>query len=152
MLHRGAAFTRNIVTNNGRKLDAPGAPDSYLTITRVWRPGDRVGLTMPMRLTVEPLRDDPSQLAFLYGPLVLAGQFGDAPPDFDLLHNQGPEIQEAPPLRVPTLSSRGKPPESLVEPVPDKPVAFRTKHQSEALNLIPLNKSWGRFAVYWTVT
>jgi DUF1680 family protein len=140
------------VTVNGRKLDAPGVPGSYFTITRAWRAGDRVELTMPMRLTVEPLRDDPSQLAFLYGPLVLAGQFGDAPPDFDLQHNQGPEIQEAPPVRVPILLSRGKPPEALLEPVPGQPLAFHTKDQSEALSLIPLNKSWGRFAVYWTVT
>jgi hypothetical protein len=142
----------NIVTINRRKLDAPGVPGSYLGITRTWRPGDRVELTMPMRLTVEPLRDDPGQLAFLYGPLVLAGQFGDAPPNFDLLHNQGPEIQEAPPIRVPTLSSRGKPPEALLEPVPGLPLAFQAKDQSETFSLIPLNKSWGRFTVYWTVT
>jgi len=142
----------NIVAVNGRKLDAPGVPGSYLTITRVWRPGDRVELTTPMRLTTEPLRDDASQLAFVYGPLVLAGQFGDAPPDFDLQHNQGPEIQEAPPVTVPSLSSGGRPPESLLEPVPGDPLVFRTKDQAETLSLIPLNKSWGRFAVYWTVT
>jgi DUF1680 family protein len=136
----------NAVTVNGRKLDTPGVPGSYLTITRTWRPGDRVELTMPMRLTAEPFRDDPSQLAFLYGPLVLAGQFGDAPPDFDLQHNQGPEIQEAPPLTVPNLLSRGKQPEDLLEPVPGHSLAFRTKNQAETLSLIPLNKSWGRFA------
>ena len=144
--------TENIVTINGRKLDAPGVPGSYLTINRTWSPDDRVELTMPMRLTVEPLRDDPSQLAFLYGPLVLAGQFGDAPSDFDLLHNQGPEIQEADPITLPTLSSRGLPPEVLLEPVPKQPLAFQTKDQSDTFRLIPLNKSWGRFAVYWTVT
>jgi DUF1680 family protein len=142
----------NSVTLNGRKLDAPGVSGSYLTITRGWRPGDRVELTMPMRITAEPLRDDPSQVAFLYGPLVLAGQFGAAPPDFDLLHNQGPEIQEAPPVRVPALSSRGKPAEALLEPVPGQPLAFQVKGQSDSVTLMPLNKSWGRFAVYWTVT
>ena len=144
--------TECAVTINGRKLDAPGVPGSYLTITRAWRAGDRVELTMPMRLTTEPLHDDPSQVAFLYGPLVLAGQFGDAPPDFDLQHNQGPEIQEAPPVSVPTLLSRGKPPEMLLEPVPGRPLDFRAKDQLDPISLMPLNKSWGRFAVYWTVS
>ncbi len=143
--------TENFVAINGRKLDAPGVPGSYLTITRAWRAGDRVELAMPMRITAEPLRDDPSQLAFLYGPLVLAGQFGDAPPAFDLQHNQGPEIQEAPPVRVTTLASRGKPPEDLLAPTPGQPLAFRTEDQSETVSLIPISKSWGRFAVYWTV-
>jgi len=142
----------NVVTLNGRKLDVPGAPGSYFTITRIWHPGDRVELTMPMRLTVEPLRDDPSRLAFLYGPLVLAGQFGEAPSDFDLQHNQGPEIQEAPPIRVPTLASRGRPAETLLEPIPGHTLAFQARDQSEPISLIPLNRSWGRFAVYWTVT
>jgi hypothetical protein len=107
---------------------------------------------MPMRLSAEPLHDDPNQLAFLYGPLVLAGQFGDGPPDFNLQHNQGPEIEEAPPVKVPTLSSDGKPPENLIALIPGHRLAFRTNGQSENLVLIPLNKSWGRFAVYWTVT
>ena len=142
----------SIVTLNGRKLDAPGVPGSYLTITRAWRAGDHVELTMPMRLTTEPLHDDPGQVAFLYGPLVLAGQLGDAPPDFDLQHNQGPEIQETPPARVPTLSSRGKPVEALLEHVPGQPLAFQANGQSDTITLIPLNKSWERFAVYWTVT
>ena len=107
---------------------------------------------MPMRLTTEPLHDDPGQVAFLYGPLVLAGQLGDAPPDFDLQHNQGPEIQETPPARVPTLSSRGKPVEALLEHVPGQTLAFQANGQSDTITLIPLNESWERFAVYWTVT
>ncbi len=51
---------------------------------------------MPMRITAEPLADDRTQQAFLYGPLVLAGQFPKTALDEDLEHNQGPEIQQAP--------------------------------------------------------
>jgi hypothetical protein len=65
----------NSVAINGKRLEASGTPGSYLTLTRVWKAGDRVELTMPMRLTAEPLADDRTQQAFLYGPLVLAGQF-----------------------------------------------------------------------------
>jgi len=144
--------TKNVVTVNGRRLDVAGIPGSYLTITRTWSSNDHVELTMPMRVTVEPLRDDPSQLAFLFGPLVLAGQFGEAPPDFDLQHNQGPEIQEAPPVTVPMLATRGLPPEALLDPIPVQTLAFHMKAQAESVRLIPLNKSWGRFAVYWTLS
>ena len=143
---------KNSVTINGRALDVPGVPGSYLSITRTWRPGDRVELRMPMRIAVETLRDDKTQMAFLYGPLVLAGQLGDAPTDFDLQHNQAPELQEAPPVSVPVLSLSGLTPDALIEPVTGKPLTFRTKGQSGRLTLLPLNRSWGRFATYWTVT
>ena len=91
----------NSVTINGKRLDAVGTPGSYLTLTRVWKAGDRVELTMPMRITAEPLADDRNQQAFLYGPLVLAGQFPKIGFEDGLEHNQGPEIQEAPSLEVP---------------------------------------------------
>jgi len=143
--------TQNTVTINGHTLDVPGVPGSYLSITRSWQPGDRVELRMPMRVTSESLRDDGTQIAFLFGPLVLAGQFGDSPIDFDLQHNQGPEIQEAPPLSVPALSTHGLPPEALIEPLPGHTLSFRVRGQSQQLTLIPLNRSWGRFATYWTV-
>ena len=142
----------NTVTINGRRLEVAGTPGSYLVITRTWKAGDRVELTMPIRLTVEPLPDDPSQQAFLYGPLVLAGQFPLGTLDFDLQHNQGPEIQEAPALNVPTLVSGGLPPEQWIKPVSGQPLTFRTIGQSQDVTLRPINQSWQRFAVYWTVS
>jgi hypothetical protein len=105
-----------------------------------------------MRLTVEPLRDDPTQQAFLYGPLVLAGQFPLGQIDYDLLHNQGPEIQELPPMSVPALTAKGAQPDSWIKPVPGEPLTFRTIEQAENVTLKPLNQSWERFAVYWTVS
>jgi hypothetical protein len=144
--------TANTVAVNGRRLEVAGTPGSYLTITRTWRPGDRIELNLPMRLTAESLPDDPSQQAFLYGPLVLAGQFPLGTLDFDLLHNQGPEIQEAPAINIPSLVSRGLPPEQWIKPVPGQPLTFRTVGQAQDVTLKPINQSWQRFATYWTVT
>ncbi len=45
----------NSVTINGKRLETAGTPGSYLTLTRAWKAGDRVELTMPMRVTAEPL-------------------------------------------------------------------------------------------------
>jgi DUF1680 family protein len=140
----------NFVAINGKRLEAAGTPGSYLTLTRVWKAGDRVELTMPMRLTAEPLADDRAQQAFLYGPLVLAGQFPKTGLAEDLEHHQGPEIQEAPALEVPPLKSEGADPATWIKPVPGEALTFRSIGQE--LTLKPLNQSWQRFAVYWTVT
>ncbi|MEI9974736.1 MAG: hypothetical protein WDO73_23410 [Ignavibacteriota bacterium] len=45
-------------------------------MTRPWKAGDKVELTVPMSLTVEAMPDDPKTQAFLYGPIVLAGDLG----------------------------------------------------------------------------
>lgn len=147
----------NSVAINGRPLDTVGTPGSYLILTRVWKAGDRVELTMPMRVTAEPLADDRTQQAFLYGPLVLAGQFPKIGLEDLLEHLQGPEIQEAPTLEVPVLKSSGADPGpadpvSLIRPIPGETLAFRAADQEHEIVLMPLNQSWQRFAVYWKVT
>ena len=95
--------------------------------------------------------DDSTQQAFLYGPIVLAGQFSLGQLDFNLQHNQGPEIEEAPRQAVPNLSATGAQLEDWIKLVPDEPLIFRTSGQVQDVMLKPLNQSWGRFAVYWTV-
>ena len=39
-------------------------------------PSDRVRVRLPMTVRAEPLPDDPSLVAFMFGPLVLAGDLG----------------------------------------------------------------------------
>jgi len=102
-----------------------------------------------MRLTAEPLTDDRTQQAFLYGPLVLAGQFPKSGLSEDLEHHQGPEIQEAPAVDVPQLKAGGADPAAWIKPVAGEALTFRTG--GEEVTLKPLNQSWQRFAVYWTV-
>jgi hypothetical protein len=103
-----------------------------------------------MQLAAEPLADDHTQQAFLYGPLVLAGQFPKTGLAEDLEHHQGPEIQEAPVLDVPSLKAAGADPSAWIKPVPGQALTFRTSGQEVTLK--PLNQSWQRFAAYWTVT
>jgi hypothetical protein len=142
----------NSVAINGKRLEANGTPGSYLALTRVWKAGDRVELTMPMRLTAEPLADDRTQQAFLYGPLVLAGQFPKSGLAEDLEHRQGAEILEAPAVNVPRLKAAGADPAAWIKPVPGEALTFRTIGQERDVTLKPLNQSWQRFVVYWTVS
>ncbi|HUA83021.1 MAG TPA: beta-L-arabinofuranosidase domain-containing protein [Bryobacteraceae bacterium] len=134
---------------NGRSLEASASPSSYLALSRTWKNGDRIELTLPMRLRVETMPDDPTQQAFLYGPLVLAGDLGSQGLTEDLITGSNvPPLRRAPQIEIPAF--RGDPARFL-EPA-DQPLSFRTVNQQTAVTLQPLNTIFGRrYNVYWTV-
>jgi DUF1680 family protein len=66
------------VSVNGAALNAQPGADGYIRILRAWRAGDVVELNLPLRPRLEPTADDPSTLAILHGPLVLAADLGPA--------------------------------------------------------------------------
>lgn len=136
---------------NKRRVAVAGEPSSYLAIRRAWRDGDQVEVTMPMRLTAEPLSDDSTQQAFLYGPIVLAGQFPRTGIADDLMHNQGPESEELPPFHLPILNASSANPAEWIRPIPGHPLHFRTTGQTEDVMLKPFSQSWDRFVVYWKI-
>lgn len=140
------------VTVNGHSIDVQPEPGTYLNLERAWSAGDRVELEMPMRLTREVLGDDPSLQAFMYGPVVLAGQFPMGELSFSLLHeNEEPKVNDAP-LAVPALSGKDDKLEDWIVPVPGQPLTFQTVGtRGEQVTLKPLNQSWQRFAVYFQV-
>ncbi|SPE23675.1 conserved exported hypothetical protein [Candidatus Sulfotelmatomonas gaucii] len=143
--------TANSAAINGQRLEAAGTPGSYLTLTRAWKAGDRVELTMPMRVTAEALSDGTTQQAFLYGPLVLAGQFPKQGLPEELEHRQGPQIQQAPAVDVPALKASGAEAGDWIQAVAGESLTFHATGQQSDVTLKPLNQSWQRFAVYWTV-
>ncbi|WKL00028.1 glycoside hydrolase family 127 protein [Paenibacillus amylolyticus] len=49
----------------------------YLSIDRTWTTGDVITITLPMSLRQYTSRDDAHKVAFLYGPIVLAGALGN---------------------------------------------------------------------------
>ena len=64
-------------TLNGVPVPA-AAPGSWLAIERTWRPGDRLQVSLPMRLSLNPAPDNPSVQAVTYGPAVLSAVYGDS--------------------------------------------------------------------------
>jgi DUF1680 family protein len=85
------------VTVSGRPVEAMATPGSYLAITRNWRAGDRIELSLPMSRRWGAFDDRPNVAALVHGPVVLAQQLplGEIPAA--LLHEQGPLVYEAPP-------------------------------------------------------
>ena len=61
---------------NGRTVNGLNAPRSYIPLSREWKTGDDVTLTLPKGLHAEPLSDNPQRIALMWGPLVLAGDMG----------------------------------------------------------------------------
>ena len=63
----------------GRDVDrddrAP-QPSSFVEITRTWKNGDRVELSLPKTVRLEPTPDNKQVAAIMWGPLVLAGDWG----------------------------------------------------------------------------
>jgi DUF1680 family protein len=162
--------TAPAVTLNGRVADVSAAPGSYLTIRRAWKAGDRVDLALPMHLHAEAMPDDPQMRAFLYGPLVLAGDLGNE--GLTEAHIVGPNFRvgaagheqhgsplaptnRTPPIRdiaIPTFRAVGPDPGSSIKPA-GAPQVFRTTGQTQDVTLLPLNRLFDRrYSVYWQVT
>src|SRR5580658_8554341 len=137
---------------NGKPADALASPGSYLTLARTWKTGDRIEMAMPMRLRVEAMPDDSKQQAFLYGPLVLAGDLGSEGLTEQLITGSNvPRLRSAPQIAIPTLRASGEV-ESWIKPG-TKPLEFRTTGQAQDLTLTPINSIFGRrYNVYWQVS
>ena len=154
---------------NGKVLDASAAPGSYLTLHREWKAGDKIEMRLPMTLRVEAMPDDPGIQAFLYGPLVLAGDLGGQ--GLTDAHITGPNLRvgwagieqagsplaiansipPVPPLQVPTFKAAADL-DSWIKPS-DKPLVFRTNGQKNNITLVPLYSLFDRrYAVYWQVS
>ncbi|MCX6937746.1 MAG: glycoside hydrolase family 127 protein [Verrucomicrobia bacterium] len=71
----GGRFTAKV---NGRPVEvANSLPTSYLEISREWRDGDLVEVSLPMSTRLERLPDGSNWVAVLHGPIVLAGLDGE---------------------------------------------------------------------------
>jgi hypothetical protein len=137
---------------NGEVLPAFSSPSSYLTLRRTWKDGDRVEVSLPMELHIDPLPGDPTLQAMMYGPLVLAGRLGGdnlSKADVYVGYDTSPA---GGPVPVPALGSNTKDPLSWVEPIPNQRLSFRAQSGSTQISLIPLYKLFDeRYAVYWKV-
>ena len=151
---------------NGRPIDTSAEPGSYLAISRNWKKGDRIDMALPMSLKVEAMPDDPGTQAFLYGPLVLAGDLGaEGLSEPLIIGPSAPRIRlggnyqsrpdappPAPPIEIPTFRAAGADPASWIKPA-DKPLTFRTSGQPRDVTLAPINSIFGkRYSVYWQVS
>jgi len=144
---RPAAFTLRIrkpawaaqgisVTINGRpeKNIHPGQ-DGYIAIDRKWSNNDKVTIHLPQSFYTESMPDNADRIALFYGPVLLAGLFGNTEPD---------------PLKgVPVLVTSEKDPNKWIR---KEGLVFRTANvgQPGDVELIPFNRTKNEYySVYW---
>ncbi|MEI7909385.1 MAG: beta-L-arabinofuranosidase domain-containing protein [Verrucomicrobiota bacterium] len=58
---------------NGAVQNIAAKPGSFAVIKRTWKSGDRIDCKLPMEFAKYPMPDKKTQLAFMYGPLVMVG-------------------------------------------------------------------------------
>jgi DUF1680 family protein len=140
------------ISLNGQALPEYASPSSYLTLTRTWKDGDRVEVSLPMGLHVEALAGDPSLQAVMYGPLVLAGRLGNEGLTRSEIYLGYDPTPAGNPPPVPAINSNSKDLLGRVEPVANQLASFRVMAGTRQISLIPFYKLLGeRYVVYWKV-
>lgn len=126
---------------NGKPLNIDAKPGTFATVKRVWASGDKLAVTIPMGLHAEPLTGAPSQVAFLYGPLVLAADLGRVPDSatFPLSGNHTSN-EHAKTVPVPPLvTDKPEAAAELLQPIAGQPMTFQTRDAAAPLTLRPFN-------------
>jgi uncharacterized protein len=128
-----------IVSINGKKNFVPAIEkNGFIVINRTWNNNDKLSLSLPMSLYTESMPDNPNRIAFLFGPLVLAGQLGNTMPD--------------PVYAVPVLLTDNKNVNDWVKPAAGETLSFETKETGKPFDvkLIPFYKTYKNYySVYW---
>ncbi len=145
---------------NGQRQAISGQPGSYVTIDREWKTGDTVTVKTPMSLHVEPLPNSQVYQAFMYGPIVLAGDLGTS--GMEGANRYSPNVPAAalvPPaahVEIPVFVSADlKQDVAKIKPVAGRPLTFSAPAglgQPGAVTLVPFYKLFEpRYTIYWKV-
>ena len=137
---------------NGKPFPVFSSPSSYLTLHRTWNNGDRIEVSLPMNLRIEPLPGDETQQAVMYGPLVLAGRLGSSDLDKSETYIGYKTSPGGKPVHAPEIQARHEGNAKWVEPESSQALTFRTVGQDKPTELVPLYKLHGEhYVVYWKV-
>ncbi len=151
--HPGWATAGITVTVNDALQTLSSTPGSYVTVRRTWQRGDRVEVRLPMAVRTESLPHADHWLAFLYGPIVLAGDLGtEGLETLDLYTRSQGELAATPTPEVPVLVGDGSQVLSHVQPVDGQPLTFQTAGLGRPADVVlqPLYRlHHRRYAVYW---
>ena len=111
-LRRPAWCADMTVRVNGRRWTAAPDATGYVNVARQWRTGDTVDVSLPMTIRSEPLPGAPEYVAFVRGPIVLAGRLGReglAPGNQIIVNERQSGTMLNVPMDVPVLGRDGRP-------------------------------------------
>lgn len=131
---------------NGQEFAFEDKPNTYISIQQKWKKGDKVEIYFPFTLRIEKTPDNPNRVAFLYGPIVLAGLLGtDNFPPEGPYGQEGSDGWKLPLPKIPKLAG------NRVQPIEGKSLTFSTiGADGENITFVPLFRSQHqRMTVYW---
>jgi len=124
-----AAAAGATISVNGAVQDVSVTPNSYATLTRSWSSGDTVTVRLPAQVAVRAAADNPNVAAITYGPVVLAGVYGNT-------------SLSAPPTLSPASVSRTS----------ETALTFTATANGSTVSLIPFYDAHNtNYNVYWNI-
>lgn len=137
------------VTVNGESTEV--SKTGYYTVERDWREGDTVTVKLPMGLYTYTARDDKHKTAFMYGPVVLAGELGtETFPATDRVDDHT-SLDNFERITVPDLVVEDKTPDTFIKPKDISKLEFElTDLNGTVVKLIPYaDLHHERYSLYW---
>ncbi|HVX41176.1 MAG TPA: beta-L-arabinofuranosidase domain-containing protein [Gemmatimonadaceae bacterium] len=126
-LRAGAAGGRPIPHD-----DRVPQPSTFVEITRTWKPGDKVQLSLPKSVRLEPTPDDHSVAAVMWGPLVLAGNLGPRR-EGRMRTDDESAVLPVGPQTIPVLVAGARPAAEWVQPAAGDPGTFVAREVAHTL-------------------
>ncbi len=126
---------------NGIEEEIEQEPGSFVKISRIWKSGDRVEVTIPFTLHTETMPDNKKRIAIFHGPLVLAADLGPVP-----------DPHAIDPLYVPVLMTMDPNPANWLNAVDGNFNNFQTKEVAypRQVELKPFYQTHDRhYTIYW---
>jgi len=142
------AGTPTVVLNGAPLRDAlvPG----WVAVSRHWQPGDRLEVTLPMRLAFTAAPDDPRVQAVTYGPVVLSGLYGAS-----YAQAPGPGSAAAPSSSAPGSEAETAAPlpvldTASVRRTAEYPMTFEATADDQRITMVPVARAQHEhYTVYW---
>jgi uncharacterized protein len=127
-----------VAVNGKEQANVVTDANGYFTITRTWKTGDSIVFRPDLQLYTQAMPDNAGRVAVFYGPLVLAGVFGNKEPD--------------PVTGIPVLVSTESDPAKWLKADNSQPLVFHSVNtgQPQEVTLIPFTQVQKEFySVYW---
>ncbi|MDR0522044.1 MAG: glycoside hydrolase family 127 protein, partial [Planctomycetaceae bacterium] len=144
------------VSLNGEEQKISSSPSEFVTINRQWKNGDKITVSLPMKLEVLPLTSSQKFVSFQYGPVVLAAKAdsGDVKKsDYWSMHDHAGNRDKGLPLeKIPHLTGTPEEIAAKTKKVSVSPLTFQTEAAPENYTLMPLNRiHFSRYVLYFPV-
>ncbi len=131
-----------VIMVNGEENITNSDPGSFVSIKRTWKTGDIVLMKMTFSLRLASTPDDSDRVAIMYGPLVMAGDFGDI--------NFTEKMNE-----VPLIMTQDRNPSNWLQKDTVNINSFRTKSVGNPFDftLVPFYSMYkNRYSVYFDLS